>query len=106
MSDNNGKSDLIPTSVGLRSVEEILDICVYTNYAANRDRGASAEQMARYFSGASAYEERYKRERAEDAASTRHVCGRCGGKHAGGCSLGYEAIDQDEQHRIRDGARY
>lgn len=100
--------DLIPTNQG-KSVEDIVDDivddCRYASYATTRDHGLSAEQLAKHFERAAAYEERYKLELIESRAATRKACNRCGEKHAGGCSSGFESSYQEEQRAFRDYGR-
>ncbi len=80
---------------------------LFRTYAISRDSGSKAESLVSIYGGTAAdFEARYKRDRIESTAATRQVCGRCGEKHAGGCSSGYNAVEQDEYARYSSGRRW
>lgn len=96
------------TNRGPLTPGQIVDELQYISYATNRDLGMTLERLARFFGDipAQEFERRYRAEKIESDAATRTACQRCGDKHAGGCSSGFEADYQSEQHAIRDGSRY
>lgn len=63
--------DLLPTSAGDKTAEEIVDLLTYVSYSTQRDNGMSAAGAATLYRNAEAYEARYQAELAHEAEVVR-----------------------------------
>lgn len=58
--------ETIPTNQGELTIPQILDQLSYNSYAANRDYGATHEQLVRLGLGNDRFKERYENELKQD----------------------------------------
>jgi hypothetical protein len=55
---------ILPTNQGDKSIPEILDILSYNSYAANRDYGATHEQLVRVGIGNDLFKLKYEQDKS------------------------------------------